>query len=137
MSICKHFDNKQFSPQSQQGGSSVPGGDSLGGDLFYTSTLATSVPFPTNLSTLRQNGARLFGFANAGTCVSASGLGAHSLVGLGAWNQILQSTRLAVGGGVSVGSPMGRFEATYAVPIRYGPRDARKSVQFGFGFSFG
>jgi outer membrane protein assembly factor BamA len=38
---------------------------------------------------------------------------------------------------VSCGSPMGRFEATYAVPLRYGPRDARKSMQFGFGFSFG
>ena len=59
------------------------------------------------------------------------------LLGLPVWNQILQSSRVAVGGGVSVGSPMGRFEATYVVPMRYGPRDARKSVQFGFGFSFG
>lgn len=49
----------------------------------------------------------------------------------------MRSSRVAFGGGLSLGSPMGRFEATYAVPIRYGPRDARKSVQFGFGFSFG
>ncbi len=34
----------------------------------------------------------------------------------------IQSTRVDVGGGISVGSPMGRFEATYAVPIRYSPR---------------
>jgi len=143
-------------PRANKGGSSVPGGDALGGDLFYTSTLATSIPFPSYFSTLRQNGARIFGFANAGTCVSCTssssggllggaGTGggiqsSPSLLGLGCipvWSQILQSTRVAVGGGVSVGSPMGRFEATYAVPLRYGPRDARKSVQFGFGFSFG
>jgi outer membrane protein assembly factor BamA len=53
------------------------------------------------------------------------------------WNPILHSTRVSIGGGLSIGSPMGRCELTYAVPIRYGPRDARKSVQFGFGFSFG
>ncbi|KAL3788852.1 hypothetical protein ACHAW5_009209 [Stephanodiscus triporus] len=121
-------------PRSSGGGSCVPGGDALGGDLFYTSTLAVSAPFPSYLSALRGNGARLFGFANAGTCVSAS-----PLVGTGCspvWNRILLSSRLAVGGGVSVGSPMGRFEATYAVPLRYGPRDARRSVQFGLGLTF-
>ena len=53
---------------ASKGGSSVPGGDALGGDLFYTSTLAMSVPFPSYFATLRQNGARIFGFANAGTC---------------------------------------------------------------------
>ena len=55
-------------------------GDSIGVDLLYTSTLslATSIPFSSYLVTLRQNGARLFGFANAGTCVSASG--GHSLM---------------------------------------------------------
>ncbi|KAL7528734.1 hypothetical protein ACHAXR_004718 [Thalassiosira sp. AJA248-18] len=127
-------------PRANKGGSSVPGGDALGGDLFYTSTLATSIPFPSYFSKLRHNGARIFGFANAGTCVS-TGLGVHgaslSLLDMPVWGQILQSTRVSLGGGVSVGSPMGRFEATYAVPVRYGPRDARKSVQFGFGFSFG
>lgn len=119
------------------GGSSVPGGDSLGGDLFYTSTLAISAPFPTYFAALRGNGARLFGFANAGTCVISS---ASPLIGMDSpetWRKILSSTRLAVGGGVSAGSPMGRFEATYAVPVRYGPRDARRSVQFGLSAQFG
>lgn len=60
-----------------------------------------------------------------------------SLASRPALSQIMQSSRIAVGGGVSLGLPMGRFEATYAVPIRFGPRDARKSLQFGFGFSFG
>ena len=89
---------------------------------------------------MRQNGARVFGFANVGTCVSIESLGTQSILGLSstaAWSQIIHSSRVAVGGGLSLGSPMGRFEATYALPLRYGPRDARKSVQFGFGFSFG
>ena len=122
-------------PRAHQGGSSVPGGDALGGDVFYASTLAASMPFPTYFTQLQQSGARLFGFANAGTCVSAG----HSPPSLGwsFWNQVLQSSRVAIGCGVSMASSMGRFEATYAVPLRYGPRDARKSVQFGFGFSFG
>jgi outer membrane protein assembly factor BamA len=119
------------------GGSSVPGGDSLGGDLFYTSTLAVSAPLPTYFAALRRNGARLFGFANAGTCVVSS---ASPLIGMDSpesWCRILSSTRLAVGGGISAGLPLGRFEATYAVPLRYGPRDARRSVQFGLSATFG
>jgi len=121
--------------RSTEGGSSVPGGDALGGDLFYTSMLSTSIPFPTYFSTLRNNGGRLFGFVNAGTCVAVGDQFSMSSTTL--CNRILQSSRVSVGGGVSAGLPMGRFEATYAVPIRYGPRDARKAVQFGFGFSFG
>jgi len=122
-------------PRSTEGGSSVPGGDALGGDLFYASMLSTSIPFPTYFATLRNNGGRLFGFVNAGTCVAVGGdrLNMSSAV----CNRILQSSRVSVGGGVSAGLPMGRFEATYAIPIRCGPRDARKAVQFGFGFSFG
>jgi outer membrane protein assembly factor BamA len=75
-----------------------------------------------------------------GTCISTGGLGSSSVLGLASipvLSQIAQSSRIAVGGGFSFGLPMGRCEATYAVPIRYGPRDAMKSVQFGFGFSFG
>ena len=125
-------------PRSNNGGSNVPGGDALGGDLFYTTILASSIPFPSYFSVLRNNGARIFGFANAGTCVSVNSLDSSGLGIPLVYNQILKSTRISIGGGVSVGSPgMGRFEATYAIPIRYGPRDARKSVQFGFGFSFG
>ena len=131
-------------PRANAGGSSVPGGDALGGDIFYTSTLAASVPFPYYLATLRNNGARVFGFVNAGTCCAITSTFASTattpLIGMGSmpiWNQILNSTRVSIGGGLSIGSPMGRCELTYAVPIRYGPRDAMKSVQFGFGFSFG
>ena len=122
-------------PRATKGGSSTPGGDSLGGDMFYTSTLAASIPFPSYFATIRQNGARLFGFCNTGTCVSVDpSVGFESL---SACSRIINSSRVAVGAGVSMGTPMGRFELTYAVPMRYGQKDARKHVQMGFGLSFG
>lgn len=86
------------------------------------------MPFPGN-NPLSKLGLRLFGFANAGTLI-----GLDSAVNL---PNFFRSTRLAVGGGVSAATPMGRLEATYAVPLRYGPRDARRSVQAGIGFTFG
>jgi len=106
-------------PRAKTGGTSTPHGDALGGDLFYTATLAASTPV--------YNGIRLFGFANAGTLTGMN-------VPLPA---IVLSTRAAVGAGVSMGTGMGRLEATYAWPIRYGPRDARRALQFGFGFNIG
>jgi outer membrane protein assembly factor BamA len=89
--------------------------------------LAASVPFPS-IAFLRNNGVRCFGFANVGTVSGLDGVPLTS---------ILQSTRASVGGGVSMATTFGRLEATYAVPLRYSPRDARKSVQIGLGFSFG
>jgi len=114
-------------PRAKTGGASAPGGDALGGDIFYTATLAASVPFPT-ISFLKGTDLRLFGFANVGTLTPMT----TSTV-----SNVLQSTRASVGGGVCMGSSFGRVEATYAVPLRIGPRDARKAVQFGLGFSFG
>ena len=121
-------------PRATKGGSSTPGGDSLGGDMFYTSILAASIPVPSYFATLRHNGGRAFGFVNAGTSVS---LDPYRLDALSACGRIMNSTRAAVGGGFSMGTPMGRFELTYSIPLRYGPKDARKHVQMGFGFSFG
>lgn len=89
--------------------------------------LAASVPFPA-VTFLRDNGVRCFGFANVGTVSGLDGIPLTS---------ILQSTRASVGGGVSMATTFGRLEATYAMPLRYSPRDARKSVQIGLGFSFG
>ncbi len=86
------------------------------------------MPFPGN-NLLSKQGVRLFGFANAGTLT-----GLHSAVN---FNTFVGSTRTAVGGGISAATPMGRLEATYAVPLRYGPRDARRSVQVGLGLTFG
>ena len=85
------------------------------------------MPFPGNI--LSNFGLRLFGFANAGTLTGLS-----SAVNV---NSFMRSTRVAVGGGISAATPMGRLEATYAVPLHYGPRDARRSVQAGIGFTFG
>ncbi|KAL7538805.1 hypothetical protein ACHAWF_006218 [Thalassiosira exigua] len=135
------------------GSSGSPGGDALGGDFFYATTFALSAPFPSRLGTLRNSSARVFGFANAGTCVSLAGLSPTTAgmaspfrTGLGmgslpplnpALGRILNSTRLAVGCGISAGTPLGRLEATCALPVRYGPLDARRSVQLGFGLDFG
>lgn len=110
-----------------QGGASTPGGDALGGNFFYAATLAASMPFPA-IPFLHDNGVRLFGFGNVGTLVGS--LDKTPLLA------VLKSTRASVGGGVSVGTAFGRLEATYAWPLRYGPRDARKSVQIGLGFHF-
>jgi outer membrane protein assembly factor BamA len=116
-------------PRSVVGGASTPGGDSMGGDVFYTASALLSMPFPGN-EFLAKNGVRLFAFANAGTLTSLEN--AFSNIG-----SFVNSSRTAVGGGVSVGTAIGRLEATYAVPLRYAPSDARRSVQAGIGFTFG
>jgi outer membrane protein insertion porin family len=108
----------------------TPNGDSLGGDFFYMATLATSV----GLGGLQQHSSflrdyvRCFAFVNVGTLT-----GLQNTV---SWNTLLHSSRVAVGAGCSVATPAGRLELTYAVPLRYSPRDARRSIQFGLGFSF-
>jgi outer membrane protein assembly factor BamA len=49
---------------------------------------------------------------------------------------VLRSTRASAGVGVST-SALGpvRLELTYAVPLRYGPRDVRRAFQFGMGLN--
>ena len=127
-------------PRSKTGGSTSPGGDAMGGNLYYTASLAASILPPNAL--LAQYGVRLFAFANAGTLVGLSPLNNHQYKSVQqrqaiTWKQVAQSTRTAAGFGISGGTPMGRLEVTYAYPLRYGPRDARRNFQFGFGFSFG
>jgi hypothetical protein len=114
-------------PRSKTGGKMTPGGDAMGGNLFYTTSVAASVVPPSGV--LHDYGIRFFAFGNAGTLV-----GAHQQLTL---MQIVQSTRTSAGFGISGGTPMGRVELTYAWPLRYGPRDARRNLQFGFGFSYG
>jgi len=108
--------------KTPQGGSMTPGGDSLGGDIFYTVTSALSWPVPVI------PGARLFAFTNAGTLVGWS----PSLN----FGSFLKTTRISWGVGLSAGTPMGRVEATYSIPVRFGPMDARRSVQLGVGLNF-
>ncbi|KAL3913651.1 MAG: hypothetical protein SGILL_006403 [Bacillariaceae sp.] len=114
-------------PRSKRGGKTTPGGDAMGGNLFYTASLAASMVPPSGI--LADYGIRLFAFGNAGTLV-----GTHQNIGL---LQIAKSTRASAGFGISGGTPMGRVELTYAWPLRYGPRDARRNLQFGFGLSYG
>lgn len=115
-------------PRASTGGSSTPGGDCVGGDVFYTASTSLSVPFPGN-DYLAKSGVRLFGFANVGTLTNLD-----SAMNL---RSFINSSRVALGGGVSLGTNMGRLEATYSVPLRYGPRDARRTFQAGVGFTFG
>jgi hypothetical protein len=123
-------------PRSKLGGKSVPGGDAMGGNLYYTASVAASIVPPLNL--LSEYGIRLFTFANAGTLVMTQQQQSSSSTSPSlSVSQIVMSTRTAAGVGISGGTPMGRVELTYAWPIRYGPKDARRNLQFGFGFSFG
>ena len=130
-------------PRSKTGGSTSPGGDAMGGNLYYTASIAASVLPPSGI--LADYGIRLFAFANAGTLVGLSPLSnninrfqtpPHQQQPV-TWMQVAQSTRTSVGLGISGGTPMGRAEVTYAWPLRYGPRDAKRNLQFGFGFFFG
>mmetsp|Transcript_14613 Transcript_14613/g.40611 ORF Transcript_14613/g.40611 Transcript_14613/m.40611 type:complete len:586 (-) Transcript_14613:319-2076(-) len=134
-------------PRSAKGGSTSPGGDAMGGSLYYRTSVSASMAPPRG-SLLETYGVRFFGFWNAGTLVGVSSLTCSDYhhyppapgqeqAKIPTWREIAQSTRSAVGVGVSGGTPLGRMEITYAYPLRYGPRDARRNLQFGFGFSFG
>ena len=116
------FQPSGIGPRANFGGRSVPRGDALGGEVYYSSNLSASIPSPI----FTDMGVRWFGFINAGT------LSGHQVP----LKTFVRSSRISVGGGACFASPFGRVELTYAVPLRYGPRDSRKQFQFGFGFSF-
>lgn len=93
-------------PRTKGGGSTTPGGDAMGGSLYYTTSVAASVLPPGGLSA--QYGIRLFTFANAGTLVGVSPLtNNHNRFQQEnpiTWMQVAQSTRAAAGIGVSGGT---------------------------------
>eukprot|EP00816_Leptocylindrus_hargravesii_P003410 CAMPEP_0196808534 /NCGR_PEP_ID=MMETSP1362-20130617/8526_1 /TAXON_ID=163516 /ORGANISM="Leptocylindrus danicus, Strain CCMP1856" /LENGTH=460 /DNA_ID=CAMNT_0042182913 /DNA_START=61 /DNA_END=1439 /DNA_ORIENTATION=+ len=108
------FEPAGVGPRADEGVGAL-GGDSLGGELYYTSTIAASIPFP--IAKIKDSGARLMGFANFGT-----------LTGWGVpLKYIAEGTRASVGIGFVCPTPLGRVEATYAAPIKYGPRDKREA----------
>lgn len=113
-------------PRAKIGSATAPMGDALGGEFFYTASLAASM----TSAYLNQHGLRFLVFGNLGTL-------AGSLAAAPSWTTIIRSSRASVGVGACIGTPMGRAELTYSWPLRYGPRDARKNVQFGLGFTFG
>jgi hypothetical protein len=117
-------------PRDSRGGSGqslTPGGDSVGGDLYYRTTLMASLPAFTSVFA----DARAFGFLAAGTCVRQANL-KDPLV------DVLASTRASVGVGLATTALAGsRLEVTYAWPLRYAPVDARRNFQFGIGLSLG
>lgn len=142
------------SPLGQGGKSTYGGGDSLGGDMYYVANLSLSIPSPYQPfggSTSSEeegegnpNSLRFFGFWNMGTLINTSSSSSSSSstsslllpISSNTASALVKSTRISVGAGACMATPMGRLEATYAIPLRYGPRDARKSAQFGLGFTF-
>ena len=115
-------------PRAKTGGASVPGGDALGGDFFYTASAATSVPFPGPFSFLQDNGVRCFGFATVGTLSGVNGVPLMS---------ILRSTRASVGGGIMCIDTNGTTGSNlcHASKIQ-SSRCPKRSVQIGLGFTF-
>lgn len=102
-----------------------PHGDALGGDFFYTASVAAS----TTTMPLVLYGLRVMAFGNIGTLVG-------SMSSAPSWRSVVHSSRASVGVGICGGSPMGRVEAAYTLPLRFGPYDMRKNAQISLGFSF-
>lgn len=113
-------------PRAKTGSTTAPQGDALGGEFFYTAMVAASM----TTENLAKYGVRFMAFGNLGSLTG-------SIASIPSWAAVANSSRASVGLGVTAGLPMGRVEATYAWPLRFGPRDVRKNLQFGLGFSFG
>ena len=92
--------------------------------MFYTASAIISTP-PTGA----YKDLRLFGFYNIGTLAGLNGSVNFS--------SFINSSRSSVGVGLCSGTSIGKLEVTYAIPLRFSPRDARRSVQAGFGLTFG
>jgi hypothetical protein len=108
----------------------TPGGDSMGGDLYYRTTLQASVPA---LRFLVPDG-RAFGFVSAGTCVQQGSLSSLA----NPVTAFLGSTRASMGVGFATTALAGsRLEMTYAWPLRFSPVDVRRNFQVGIGVSIG
>jgi len=120
-------------PRTKTGSDTAPQGDSLGGEFFYTATVAASM----TTQSLDKYGIRFMAFGNLGSLTGSPLASRMSGAAAPSWMAVAKSTRASAGLGVTAGLPMGRVEATYAWPLRYGPRDVRRNVQFGLGFSFG
>merc|ERR1711865_618688 len=104
--------------QKQLGGSDV--GDALGGDLCATAGAHLGFPFPHPV--LAKGGLRGQVFANTGVLLPADKNKPRDL-----WD----SARVSVGMGLVAGTPVGRVEANYVVPLQHDDSDASQSVQFG------
>ena len=104
-------------------------GDALGGNLFYTASLMASLRPPETIEGISQitRSLRLFGFTTIGSCLSVSNTTS--------WKDIAGSTRMSAGVGIASGVLGPRIEATYTMPIHYGPNDGRRRFQLGISVS--
>jgi hypothetical protein len=125
-------------------GSITPNGDALGGNLYYTATGMISYVPPLFHTILNPYGIRFIAYGNVGTCVqvtagsssSSSSTTTSTTTPPSSIVQILNSTRAAVGIGMTTNFFGPRTEVTYSWPLRYSPRDARRQLQLGISFDF-
>jgi hypothetical protein len=98
-------------------------GDALGGNFFYAASVVASFAPPVTLESLSviTSHVRLFGFCSVGTCLG-------NVTGI---QDIVKTTRVSAGMGLTSQAFGPRLEATYAWPLRYGPLDGRRRFQFG------
>jgi Omp85 superfamily domain len=127
------------------------GGNALGGDFYYTSTLMISSVALDTVPILSQYlsnlGVRLFCYTTVGTCCSinnrrlqssSSSSSPYSLLSsarIRLLRDIVQSSRVSTGIGMTTTAFGPKLEVSYSIPIRFSPMDGRKSFQFGMSFS--
>jgi hypothetical protein len=91
-------------------------GDALGSNFVYTATTMTSVSPPFDLFGLSSQ-IRMFGFVTIGGC------------------DLRSTPRTAAGVGLATQVLGPRLEATYSLPLIYGPSDGKRRFQLGVSLS--
>lgn len=118
------FNFKGAGPRTSPKRQGAEGGDSLGGDVFWSTGASLYLPFPHKL--LHAAGMRCHLYANAGN--------------LCAWETsartLLQGARASVGAGLVFPTQIGRIEANYSYVLRANSRDQVRRFQMGLGMDF-
>jgi outer membrane protein insertion porin family len=118
------FNFKGAGPRTSPKRQGAEGGDSLGGDVFWSVGASLYLPFPHKL--LHAAGMRGHLYANAGN--------------LCAWETsartLLLGARASVGAGLVFPTLIGRIEANYSYVLRANSRDQVRRFQMGLGMDF-
>ena len=125
-SSLRGFQFKGVGPRADAGEGGVPGGDALGGDVYFTYGAVLSFPFPHPV--LAGSGLRGHIFANAGNLLPSC----RSLSGGG----LFDGLRSAVGVGLAMATPLGRVEANVSCVLKAQEHDKTQKRQLGIGLSF-
>ena len=145
--FSRGFAPNTIGPRSVKGNGGCPDGDILGGQLRYNALAAISAPVPVD--TLAKYGARAFGFCSAAAILTPSGWKNKDLVEVLTGNsycnslsgnknlldEVMGSTRVSVGCGLSLPIGPARLELTYAMPLLKSSSDSVRQFQVGLGLS--